>query len=93
MWKTFNENWRSFAPALGAILLGIVFISVPELAAFLVSGLLFGFAIFYTQVVYRIHEARRGDVSHGPGFGQAPPNFKNVTFRMYQSTPFHRDIN
>lgn len=85
---------KHYIPAIISSLLAILFLLVPEIAVFLLSGALFTFAIFYTFMVYQFQKAKKHfDQSQQTDFSQdqtgfTEPNFRNVTIRMIKRGSF-----
>jgi len=92
----FITRLKVYYPSVWALGIGMLFLMYPLLAALLVSGILFSFALFYGAVVYKFRQAQKRPGAYGDGFeagfGAGGPSFRNVTTRMYQSQPFFKDV-
>jgi len=70
----------SYTPSIFAFLLGCLFMAYPILAAILVSGALFSFALFYATMITKLTQLQR-DAKES---FESQPNFRKVTFQMFE---------
>lgn len=82
------RSFKKYRPAIVIILLGVLFLTFPELAAFLLGGGLLTMGFIYALIVFKWNHAHikplDGDTFEAEVRRSTEPSFKDVSVTIFQ---------